>query len=306
MSLLSKDRFLRGEFAPRPAGAFSIRLPVLFFLSFALMALSRLDHPAIKELRAEAEALVAPALSTAMLPLDPARRLARQVQSSYDGFAELERLKGENQRLKQMESRARDLERKIGELANLTKTLEQQRIEYRTVRVIATSNGGFLHSALLEAGTEQGIRVGQPVINADGLLGRIVEAGRRTSRVLLLTDINSRVPVMVGANQVRAILAGDNLPEPRIALLPQGATIDNGEEITTSGLGGMFPRGLRIGIAALTPGGARAQLDAELGDLEYVSVLLFDNPGVALTRELRPPAEPQPGKRNGGERGARP
>ena len=306
MSLLSKDRFLRGEFAPRPTGAFTLRLPALFFLSFALMALSRLDHPSIRELRAEAEAWIAPALSTAMFPLDPARRLARQVQSSYDGFAELERLKGENQRLKQMESRAHDLERKIGELATLSKTLEQQRIEYRTVRVIATSSGGFLHSALLEAGTEQGIRVGQPVINADGVLGRIVEAGRRTSRLLLLTDINSRVPVMIGTNQVRAIMAGDNLPEPRIALLPQGAKLDNGEEITTSGLGGMFPRGLRIGFIALTPGGTRAQLNAELGDLEYVSVLLFDNPGMALTRELRPLSEPQPGKRTGGDRGARP
>jgi rod shape-determining protein MreC len=291
MSLLSKDRFMRGSYVPQPRGAFTLRLPVLYFLSFALIALSRLDHPAIKELRAEAESWIAPALSAAMLPLEPARRLVRQVQSSYDGFAELERVKAENQRLKQRESRARDLERKMEELAVLTKALEQQSIDYRTVRVIATSNGGFLHSALLEAGNEQGIVVGQPVINAGGVLGRIVEAGRKTSRILLLTDINSRIPVLVGTNQYRAILAGDNGPRPRLTMLPPEVTVEQGEEIVTAGIGGMFPRGMRVGITSFTQGSPRAELDASLGDLEYVSVLLYDNPGLALTRELRLPVD---------------
>lgn len=306
MSPLNKDRFSRGGNTARPRRAFSLRLPALFFLSFALIALSRLDHPAVKELRAEAESWIAPTLSAAMLPLDPARRLARQVQSSYDGFAELERLKGENQRLKQWESRARDLERKLSELAALARALEQERIEYRTVRVIATSSGAFLHSALLEAGTEQGIRVGQPVINSGGVLGRIVEAGRRSSRLLLLTDPNSRIPVLVGASQTRAILTGDSGPEPRLTMLPQGTALDHGEEIVTSGLGGMFPRGLRVGNVSMTPRGPRATLDAELGDLEFVSVLLYENPGIALTREMRPPSEGKSRGRGNGENGGRP
>lgn len=298
MSLLSKDRFMRGSYVPRPRGAFTLRLPVLYFVSFALIALSRLDHPAIKDLRAQAEAWIAPALSAAMLPLEPARRLVRQVQSSYDGFAELERVKSENQRLKQWESRARDLERKMAELAVLTKALDQQRIDYRTVRVIATSNGGFLHSALLEAGTEHGIMVGQPVINAGGVLGRIVEAGRKTSRLLLLTDINSRIPVMVGTNQYRAILAGDNGPRPRLTMLQSEVSVDQGEEIVTAGIGGMFPRGMHVGVTSFTQGGPRAELDASLGDLEYVSVLLYDNPGLALTKELRLPTDPNQPPRN--------
>jgi rod shape-determining protein MreC len=306
MTIIGEDRYARGRLMPLPAGAFSLRLPVLFFLSFALIALSRLDHPAIKELRAEAEAIVAPALGTLMLPLEPARRLARQVQSSYDGFAELERLKHENLRLKQWEGRARDLERKIGELATLTKTVAQQNLDYRTVRVIATANGAFLNSALLEAGTEHGIRVGQPVLNAQGLIGRIVEAGRRTSRVLLLTDINSRVPVVIGRQQVRAILAGDNSSEPRLLHLPVGANVTVGEEIVTTGLGGTFPRALRIGATSISARGLRASLDTSLGDLEYVSVLLYENPGVALTSELRPVAEPRGRTRNGAERSGRP
>lgn len=307
MSFLRDDRFNRGGFPAPRTDAFSLRLPVLFFVSFALMALSRLDHPAVRELRAEAQAVIAPALGAMMVPLDPARRLARQVQSSYDSFSELERLQGENQRLKQWESRAHDLERRIGELATLTKTLEQHKIDYRTVRVIATANGAFLQSALLEAGTEHGIRVGFPVLSAQGVLGRIVEAGRRTSRVLLLTDVNSRVPVVIGSAQIRAIAAGDNGPEPRLMHLPAGASVDAGEEISTTGLGGMFPRGLRIGVTAASPTGPRIVLDANLGDIEYVSVLLYDNPGVALTTEVRPSQPEMPARGRGSpERSVRP
>jgi rod shape-determining protein MreC len=307
MKLLSKDRFSRGGFAAREGGPFTLRLPLLFFLSLALIALSRLDHPAIKELRAEAEAWIAPALGAAMLPLDPARRLIRQVQSSYDGFSELERMRGENQRLKQWESRAQALERKIAELAAMTKTLEASSIDYRTVRVIATSSGAFVHSALLEAGTVDGIRTGQPVISAGGVLGRIVEAGRRTSRLLLLNDINSRIPVLIGTAQTRAILAGDNTAQPRLLMLPQGTVIEPGEEVTTSGLGGMFPRGLRIGHTSSGTAGLRVDLDAGLADLEYVSVLMYDNPGTALTRELRPAAvEPPQRPRSPAAKEARP
>ena len=291
---MSKASLTRGGSASPDSGGFTLRLPVLFFLSLALIALSRLDHPTIKELRAEAEAWMAPALGAAMLPLDPARRLVRQVRSSFDGFSELERMRAENLRLKQWESRAHALERKITELAAMTKVLEESSIDYRTVRVIATSNGAFVQSALLDAGTGQGIRIGQPVIGAGGVLGRIVEAGRRTSRLLLLNDVDSRIPVVIGSARIRAILAGDNTAEPRLLMLPQGALIEPGEEIVTSGLGGMFPRGLRIGHTASDARGLRVDLDASLGDLEYVSVLLFDNPGVALTRELRTIASDEP------------
>jgi rod shape-determining protein MreC len=267
---------------------YSPRLPALFFVSFALLVLSRLDHPITRDLRVEAESWIAPALSTAMLPLDPARRLLRQVQSSYDGFAEIERLRNENQRLKQWESRARELERKAREMAILARAVEQQPLDYMTVRVIATSSGAFVHSALLEAGTEHGVRVGQPVINASGVLGRIVEAGRRTSRLLLLTDVNSRVPVFVGSQQIRAVLMGDNGAEPRLDVLPQDAELDQAEEVLTSGVGGMFPRGLRVGHVSLVPSGARVKLVARPDELEFVSILKFENPGVALTREVRP------------------
>lgn len=307
MGLLRDDHFTQRGTGRAAPGVYTLRLPALVFLSLALMGLSRLGHPAVKELRAEAEAIIAPALSAALIPLDRALRLVHHVQSSYEAIADMQRLRDDNQRLKQWEGRAKELERTVGELANLSRALEQQKIEYRTVRVIATSSGAFIHSALLEAGTEHGIQTGLPVINAGGVLGRIVEAGRRTSRILLLTDINSRIPVLIGAGQVRAILAGDNSKHPRLTLLPPGTIVAAGEEIVTSGLGGVFPRGMRIGVAGPGFDGPRARLDADLGQLEYASVLLYENPGLALSRELRngPPETPARA-RNGADRAVQP
>lgn len=310
MRQIGEDSFLRGrDNRPKPR-SFSIRLPVLVFLSLALIVLSRLGHPTVKELRARAEALMAPAMAAAMVPLGPLRRLVRHVQESYESFATLEKLRDENQRLRQWESRAHALERRVVELSQLAKALDEQKIEFRTVRVIASSTGAFLQSALLEAGSEHGIKTGHPVINADGVLGRIVETGRRTARVLLLTDINSRVPVLVGKQQARALVVGDGGPEPRLSFLAPGASIEPGDEIATSGLGGMFPRGLRVGTVNGASGGSRVEPAARLGEQQYASVLLYDNPGVALALELGQanpaPVEPVTRRRPAAERGARP
>ena len=312
MKFPREHRFARATLSRSMSRPFSVRLPILVFISLALLALSRLGNATVRELRVEAEALFAPALGAAMTPLEPLQRMATHVQASFDRFAELERLRDENQRLRQWESRARDLERRNGELSRLAQALDGQSIEYRTVRVMATSTGAFMQSALLEAGIEQGIKNGLPVIDADGVLGRIVEAGRRTSRVLLTTDINSRLPVLVGSAQVRAILAGDNSHAPRLTFLPPDAEIEAGDEITTSGLGGVFPQGLRIGSVVSSSEGPRAQLSAALGQLRYVSVLLYDNPGVALALELRQgqTEAASPRRRPGGaaapDRGGRP
>ena len=138
---------------------------------------------------------------------------------------------------------------------------------------------------MINSGSNQNVKAGYPVINADGLLGRIVDIGRSSARVLLASDLNSRIPVVVGANGVRAILAGDNGPEPRLIYLPDGAKIAVGDDVATPGAGGLFPAGLRIGAVTGDLAHPRIMMRANLDRLEYVSVLFFDNPSRALADE---------------------
>ena len=107
----------------------------------------------------------------------------------------------------------------------------------------------------------------------------------RSARVLLPTDLNSRIPVLVGNKNVRAILAGDNGSQPRLTYLAPDAVIASGDEVSTSGVGGIFPRGLRIGIVAGEASAGRVKIRADMDELEYVSVLFFENPELQLIEE---------------------
>ncbi len=166
----------------------------------------------------------------------------------------------------------------------------QTQTPFVTGRVIADSSGPFVRAAILDAGRESNMRSGNPVIAAEGLVGRVLETGKRASRVLLLTDSSSRIPVAIGERGVRAILAGDNGPSPRVLMLPADARLAAGEEVTTSGVGGIFPRGLRIGrIIADMGNGYRVEPHARLDDLDYVSVLLTEANGIDVSDETRSP-----------------
>ena len=155
------------------------------------------------------------------------------------------------------------------------------------------AGGAFVRTVLLNAGTDDGVAVGQAAVNAEGLVGRVVEVGRRSARILLLTDLNSRVPVVVERSRVPAILAGDNSDHPRLSFTPVNAVFEPGDRIVTSGHGGMLPPGLPIGEVISTVGGvARVRPYVDWTALEYLRVLDFTLPGVLPATRAAGPAGP--------------
>ncbi len=271
----------------KPARHIEVRalFPVLIAVSFSLLLLSRLNHTTLAQARWKLAASMSPVLQAAMVPLEPVRTMGRRIAAQVDMTSELEKLRSENQKLSNWEWRARELERKLADLETLSKVVQAPVMDFVTSRVIADSSGAFVRSIMIDAGREQNIKVGYPVISGDGLVGRIVETGPRTSRVLLATDLNSRIPVVVGSGAVRAILAGDNGPEPRLVYQPQDAKIAAGDVVSTSGTGGLFPRGLRIGEVSERGGVQHVRVRAKLDELEYVSVLFHDDPSIGLLGE---------------------
>jgi rod shape-determining protein MreC len=199
----------------------------------------------------------------------------------------LDEARDETQRLKSWEWRAQELERKLQEMSRLMNTVRDTSIPFVTVRVVANSSGAFVRSAIVNGGKEQNIRPGYPVMGADGLAGRIVDTGERAARILLLTDLNSRIPVHIGKNGARAVLTGDNGPLPRLAYLAADAGVAPGDEVSTSGIGGLFPRGLRIGVVVDGGRVLRVQPYANLDSLEFLSVLFYESPALGITDDLR-------------------
>jgi rod shape-determining protein MreC len=175
----------------------------------------------------------------------------------------------------------------------LLNAVDEPALHYITGSVIADARGPFLRSALINLGRDNGVRIGYAVINGDGLIGRTVDAGASVTRVLLLNDLNSRIPVLVGPAGMRALASGDNSADLRLDFLPDGAQLYPGDEVYTSGSDGVLPRGLRVGAVMGSPGAYKVRPGAELNSLDVVSVLFFDTPALTTTD---PPsvADPRP------------
>ena len=107
-----------------------------------------------------------------------------------------------------------------------------------------------MQTVIVNAGADQGVAKGMAAVNERGLVGRVIEVGRRSARILLLTDFNSRVPVMVEPSRDQAILAGDNSREPGLMFLPLNPRLSVGDRVVTSGRGGVLPPGLAIGVVS--------------------------------------------------------
>ena len=151
---------------------------------------------------------------------------------------------------------------------------------YISARVIADTGGPFVRGLIVTAGKLDGVREGMAAMTGDGLIGRVVEAGDWSSRVLLITDFNSRIPVMVEGSGERAVLAGDNTAEPKLLYLPQDIVLNAGSRVVTSGHGGVFPPNLPIGIVRETgPNSYNLIAAADLGRINYVRLVDFNLKG---------------------------
>lgn len=164
--------------------------------------------------------------------------------------AENARLLSENAQLKEWYQTAMLLRAENQSLKDLLNVIPEPDQSYITTRVIADSGSSFVKSLLIEAGTEDGVKEGQAVLGGQGMIGRVIEVGNRASRVLLLSDINSHIPVVIEDANQRAILAGTNDSYLTLMHLPREFLAKQGQRIVTSGNDGLFPSGLPIGEVA--------------------------------------------------------
>lgn len=155
-------------------------------------------------------------------------------------------------------------------------------------QLVLDSGGPFLRTLVANAGEAHGVKVGYIAVNENGLVGRVVSVGQRSSRVLMLDDYNSRIPVMGEASRVRAVLAGQATRRPELSLYPYqleaprmdfivGAqALREGERVITSGDGGLYPRGIPVGVARREGDGAwRVALAAAQRPIDFVRLIPF-------------------------------
>jgi rod shape-determining protein MreC len=163
--------------------------------------------------------------------------------------AELEQISDsllvENLRLQEVERE----NQRLRELLGFAET--RPGIEFRSGQILARSIGfdsnNFLNFIMLDLGRRHGIAVGMPVVNEQGLVGRISEVNESTSKVLLITDADSTVNAILQSSRLTGVVTGRPGADPVMGFIPQGSEVSVGEIVLTSGMGGNFPKGIPIG-----------------------------------------------------------
>jgi len=249
--------------------------PLLILLAAAIVLLGKADQTMFDSLRVRMTDDAAPVLDVLSRPLGAVTTAVERVRGVVTMYQDNLRLTEENERLLQWQQAALKLSADNRDMRGLLKVVPESAVSYVAARVIANSGGGYVRTVMVNAGSENGVARGQAAIAGEGLIGRLTEVGSRASRILLVTDLNSRVPVVVQRSRANAVLAGDNSERPRLAYASEPDAIKLGDRVVTSGEGGVFPPGLPVGVvAAIDQGGARVEPFVDLSQLGYV--LLVD------------------------------
>ncbi|MDH3241071.1 MAG: rod shape-determining protein MreC [Alphaproteobacteria bacterium] len=252
----------------------------LVIAGFGFMLLGKSDVVLVDRLRSSVADVAAPMLEAATHPVQAFNRGLTNIRELFALRSENARLRREVARLRAWHATAQALAAENKSFRSMLNYKGPARDSFVSARVIADGRGPFVKSVLVNAGVRDGAAKGQAATAFGRLVGRVTLAGARSSRVLLLTDLNSRVPVIIGATRTRAILIGDNSPRPRLGFLPENPDIKAGQRVVTSGHGGVLPAGLPVGrIVAGEDGVYRVQPLVDFDRLEYLQIIRFKTVG---------------------------
>ncbi len=274
-----------------PIRIWAQRFALLGFLSlsFALVIFSRSDWTGIQQFRVTIVDTVSPILYVLNQPVEALSNATNAVEGFFSIYTDNQRLREENARLLQWVHEARRLGLENATLRAQLAYVPDKRTHFVTARVVADTGGTFFQSILINAGAREYVRLGQAVVWHGGLVGRIVEVGERTSRVLLMIDINSRIPVMIQSTGDRAILKGNNSSQPRLEFLPGNSPISPGDWVVTSGHGGVYPPGIAVGaVSQISDGVITLQPMVEWSKLSQAIILDFGVNGIIPPPERLP------------------
>jgi rod shape-determining protein MreC len=279
---VAKTRTAPEEFS-RPLRRLAVWIAVLLLL--AIFIFWRIDSPRVERIRADLVDRFVPSMSWAMAPVTWTSDVVGDFQSYAQLLEQNQELREELRRMEAWKEAALQLEQKNARLLDLNKVRLDPKLTHVTGVVMADSGSPFRQSVLLNVGERDGIRDGWATMDGLGLVGRISGVGERTSRVILVMDSNSRIPVTIQPSGQKALLSGDNSPLPPLDFIEDADEVRPGDRVVTSGDGGVFPAGLLVGTVALgTDKRLRVKLAADYQRLEFLRVL--------RSHELEPITDP--------------
>lgn len=264
-------------------------LLALVMLAFGVMLLGKADTYLVERGRILFNDIATPVLALLSKPAEAVSAFVENIHELASIRRENARLREENERLTLSKLEIERLRKENEYLTELLKYVPSPDAISISSRVIADTGNSFAQSLIAFVGQKQEIEKGNVVLTGDGLVGRIASVGVNAARILLITDINSRVPVKVEPIDAPAILTGDNTEYPQLVSLPNNVQVSVGDRVVTSGMAGVYPAGLPVGvITSVSDGVIRVRPFFNRNRLEIVRIVDYGLSGLLPD----PPCEP--------------
>jgi len=254
---------------------------LLVVFSFSLMFLGKADFSALRHARMGASDFIAPFVDLVSAPVRGVETMAQGIRTVASLRAENVRLQAENSMLKRWRRRAEILESENRQLRSVAGAVSPEKRRPLTARAVTAPGGAFAHTVLVANGSDAGIEVGNPVVTADGLVGLVVDVGKTYSRVLMISDINAQIPVILASSSWPGVAVGNNGTYLSLRFLPAEAVPKVCQLVLTSGHGGVLPAGVPVGrVDLVRDGSVRVKPAVDLRHLSYVSILVGGTEGI--------------------------
>jgi rod shape-determining protein MreC len=245
----------------------------LFFCSIFFVLLSTVDNPVISGINKATLSITGPIMQVVEYP---ARILHRAYTYLYDFsriYIDNRELRAENKQMLILQNKLRSLEVENQLLSRLLNYVPPPEANFISAKIIAESGDNFTHILFIYVGDEA-VKKGQIVLGDESVIGRIDAVSGSYAKVILVTDINSKIPVVVERTRARGILSGDNTAMPSLIFTRSTADIQEGDIIVTSGVGGMFPAGLPVGfVSSVQNNEIKIETLADISRVEYVRIV---------------------------------
>jgi rod shape-determining protein MreC len=214
-----------------------------------LVMLSRLDPEAFRQLRSAALDVTAPVTTAGRTVTEGIQSIEQQVTAYFWAASQNQAMRAEVAHARRELIEAKTLRRQNALLKRTMKLVDYKSDTVVTARLVGSSLASARRFATMTAGGQSGVQPGQPVIAADGLIGRVLETGQSASRVLLITDSESTVPVRLVRNGVAALARGRGEGTVKISsLLPGARPFRKGDVVSTSATGGLYPPDVPVAV----------------------------------------------------------
>ena len=250
---------------------------VLTIISVALIFLETIDAQPLNKIRSAIKDVIYRSSAVINYPTTFFSSTLITIQDHFNLYKNYNDMLQENIELKNSMSKSDFLKLENSQLRKLINEQSESESSLESARVILDEQSPYLNSFIINIGSNKDIKNGMAVLDGKNFIGRIIDVNFFSSRVLLISDLNSKIPIVTEPSGNHAILSGRGTNNPTLEYLSKNHKIKNGDKIYTSGKEGIFAPGIIIGEAKVLKDKVEIELYSEMNQISFVNINLGNN-----------------------------